>query len=72
MIATPTLHSRRFASVRFRNDVGASGPVLVEAVKKHSKIKHINDEGTFLKHHENEHGHALRTILSGECYATPW
>jgi hypothetical protein len=56
----------------FRNDVGASGSALVAAVKKHSKIKHINDEGTFLKHHDSPHGHALRTILSGECYATPW
>jgi len=54
------------------NQVGSADAHLVEAAKKHSKLSHINDEGTHMKDDTSLHGHALRTLLKGECFATKW
>jgi len=52
--------------------VGEVNDVLLEAVRSHSNIRHLNDEGTELKEIDNVHGNAIRTILKGECFASDW
>jgi hypothetical protein len=54
-----------------RNSFG-DGDSILEAVKKHSKLKHINDEGTKLKNPKSHVGHAVRTLLKGECVTSKW
>lgn len=54
------------------NNVGGAVDALIEAAKASSTLASIGDEGTVLGRREHFGGQALRSVLKGECFASPW
>jgi len=54
------------------NNVGAAAEALIEAAKTHSKLTQIGDEGTSVGRTQSLEGHAIRTLLKGECVSSSW